>query len=194
MTSKIVRAASSITTIAACSAGIVLAQTQAASWLDHPKPATWNKPGAPLPSAPRAQANVDQRCRDSARPPELEEDKRLRDKGWNLAGAYQGGWQIRVIRATANYDGMCRPRQYQGFVFVQGVFAGTLSPQVMDGRTDGALSQVFIESRSRLTAQYARYAATDALCCPSRTTSVVLDIAKGSPVVQPVSTSTSPSK
>jgi hypothetical protein len=102
MMSKIVRAASLITAIAACSAGIVRAQTQAASWLDQSKPATWSKLGAAIPSAPRDQASVDQRCRDSARPPELEEDKRLRDKGWDLAGAYQGGWQIRVIRATAN--------------------------------------------------------------------------------------------
>ena len=75
----------------------------------------------------RIQGNTDPRCREGARPPQLDEDKRLRDQGWDLVGAYQGGWQILVIRGTAGYDGMCRPLQYQDFVFVRGVFAGTLS-------------------------------------------------------------------
>jgi hypothetical protein len=52
-------------------------------------------------------------------------------------------------RGTAGYDGMCRPRQYQDFVFVGSVFAGTLSPQPMDSRTDGALGRVFHRSAER---------------------------------------------
>jgi hypothetical protein len=76
-----------------------------------------------------------------ARPPQTEEDKRLRDQGWDLVGAFQGGWDILVIRGTAGYDGMCRPRQFQDFVFVRGAFAGTLSPRVMDSRADGALAR-----------------------------------------------------
>jgi hypothetical protein len=135
---------------------------------------------------------ADPRCRAQARPPQLEEDVRVRDRGWDLIGAYQGGWQILVVRGTAGYDGMCRPRQYQDFVFVRGVFAGTLSPHAMDSRTDGALGRVFVQGSSRLTGEYARYAATDPLCCPSRTTAVVFEIAAtGAPAVRPVSTSTS---
>jgi hypothetical protein len=134
---------------------------------------------------------VNPRCRGLARPPQLDEDKRLRDQGWDLVGAYQGGWQILVIRGTAGYDGMCRPRQYQDFVFVRGVLAGTLSPQAMDSRTDGALNRVSLQSDSRLTAEYGRYAVTDPLCCPSRTTSVVFDIANDAPILRPVSASTS---
>ena len=126
-----------------------------------------------------------------ARPPQLDEDKRVRDQGWDLVGAYQGGWQVVAIRGTAAYDGMCRPQRYQDFVFVRGVFAGTLSPQTMDSRTDGALVRVSLESERRLSAEYQRYAAADPLCCPSRTTRVVFDITKDPPVVQPVSTSTS---
>jgi hypothetical protein len=72
---------------------------------------------------------------------------------------------------------------------VRGVFAGTLSPQSMDSRTDGALGHVSLQSASRLTSEYARYAPTDALCCPSRTTCVVFDIANDGPVVRPVSAS-----
>jgi LppP/LprE lipoprotein len=177
--------------IVTCHPAIGRSQVSVASWLDEPKPASWNKPRVPIPAAPRIQGNMDPRCRDLARPPELEEDKRVREQGWDLVGAYQGGWQILVIRGTAGYDGMCRPRQYQDFVFVRGVFAGTLSPHAMDSRTDGALGRVYLQSNRRLTAEYERYAARDPLCCPSRTTSVVFDIGSDPPVLRPVSSSTS---
>jgi LppP/LprE lipoprotein len=162
-----------------------------ASWLDDPKPASWNAPGLAIPAAPKLQESVDPRCRALARPAELDEDKRLGERGWDLVGDFQGGWQIRVMLGTAGYDGMCRPRQYQGFVFVRGVFAGTLAPQAMDSRTDGALGQVHLESAGRLMAEYRRYAPSDPLCCPSRTTSVVFAIANDTPVLRPVSASTS---
>ena len=104
-----------------------------------------------------------------------------------MVGAFAGGWQVRVIRATTGYDGMCRPLQYQDFVFVRGVFAGTLSPRPMDSRSDGALRRVWVQSDRRLTAEYDRYAATDPLCCPSRMTTVTFEIADDPPVVRPVS-------
>jgi hypothetical protein len=148
-------------------------------------------PGLPVPAAPKLQGAADSRCREAARPPQLDEDKRVRERGWDLLGAFQGGWQVLVIRGTAGYDGMCRPREYQDFVFVRGVFAGTLSPRVMDSRTDGAVDRVFVQGASRLTAEYARYATKDALCCPSRRTSVSFDIANDPPVLRPVSAMTS---
>ena len=172
--------------------GISQSQGKAANWLDEPKPASWNAPGLRIPAAPRIDESVDPRCRDQARPPQLEEDKRVRQQGWDLIAAYQGGWDIVVIRGTAGYDGMCRPRQYQDFVFVRHAFAGTLSPQAMDSRSDGALSRVSLQSKSRLTAEYVRYATTDPLCCPSGTTNVVFDIETGkAPIVRPVTVSTS---
>jgi heat shock protein HslJ len=118
------------------------------------------------------------------------EDARVRDQGWHLIDAYQGGWHVLVIPATASYDGMCRPLQYQHFVFVGGAFAGTLSPQPMNSRTDGALSRVWLQNEKQLIAEYLRYDPSDALCCPSRTTRVVFDIPKDRPVVRPVSAST----
>jgi len=166
------------------------AQAAASSWLDESKPVSWNAPGLAIPAAPKVQDNPDPRCRTLARPAEIEEDKQLRERGWDLVGDFQGGWQIRVILGTAGYDGMCRPRQYQGFVFVRGVFAGTLSPQAMDSRSDGALDQVHLQGDGRLTAEYRRYASKDPLCCPSRTTNVVFDIAKDTPVLRAVSAST----
>lgn len=176
--------------IVVCQAGNTRAQGRVAAWLDEARPAAWNKARSSIPDAPKIEADVDPRCREQARPPQLDEDKQVRDRGWNLVGAYQGGWQILVIQGTAGYDGMCRPRQFQDFVFVRGVYAGTLSPQPMDSRSDGVLGRVFLSSGSQLTAEYERYAAKDPLCCPSRTTSVTFEIGGDAPVVQPVSTFT----
>ena len=170
------------------------AQPAGATWLDASQPVSWNKPGLAVPAAARLAESVDPRCRDLARPAELEEDRLLREQGWDLVGPYQGGWQIRVILATAGYDGMCRPRQYQGFVFVHRMLAGTLSPNLMDSRTDGALDRVTFQGGTRLLAEYRRYARQDPLCCPSRTTSVVFDFATGTAVLRPVSASTSSNK
>jgi hypothetical protein len=100
------------------------------------------------------------------------------------------GEQIRVLVGTSDYDGMCRPRQYQEFVFARGIFAGTLSPHPMDSRTDGALNRVTISTDGRVQAEYARYGAKDPLCCPSRITTVVFEIGKDPPVLRPVSAST----
>lgn len=185
------RIASLTMAIAACLIGNANAQTRHASWLDAAKPAPWNKPSASIPTAPKAPGAVNSRCRTSARAAELEEDTRLRDQGWNLVGAYQRDGQVLVIRATASYDGMCRPRMYQGFVFARGVFVGTLSPDTMDSRSDGALGEVVLKNQKQLSADYARYAADDPLCCPSRTTRVDFEIAADTPALRPVGTSTS---
>jgi heat shock protein HslJ len=169
------------------------AQVKGTSWLDEAKPASWNTPGRAIPAAPKIQGALDTRCRDASRPPQLDEDRRVRDQGWDLDGAYQGGWDILVLRGTAGYDGMCRPRQYQDFVFVRGEFVGTLSPRPMDSRTDGALQRVFLQSATRLTAEYARYSAKDALCCPSRTTTKVFEVANDGQVLQLAPQTSAPS-
>ena len=171
-------------------AAVGLPQEKAGSWLDEAKPAAWNKTGAAIPVAPKIQGAADPRCREAARPPQLDEDKRVREQGWDLVGAFQGGWEMLVIRGTAGYDGMCRPRQYQDFVFVRRAFAGTLSPDPMDSRTDGALQRVTLASATTLTAEYARYSAKDPLCCPTRSTRVVFDLVMDG-VLQPVSAATS---
>lgn len=162
------------------------------SWFDEPKIAAWNTAGQPAPSAPKVQDSLNPRCQDLARPPQSEEDTQLRDRGWNLVGAFQGGWQILVIRGAATFDGMCRPMQFQDFVFVRDSFAGTLAPAPMDSRTDGALSRVTLQGPTQLIAEYQRYGKSDALCCPSRVTQVAFDIATDSPVVRARSASTTP--
>jgi heat shock protein HslJ len=191
MPSTLIRIVSTSFAIVIALAGPGSTQGKVASWLDEARPASWNEARATIPPAPRIEGVIDARCREAARPPQLDEDSRLRDRGWDLVGPYQGGWQTVVIRGTAGYDGMCRPRQYQDFVFVRGVFAGTLSPRAMDSRTDGALARVLLQSATALVAQYSRYSATDALCCPSRTTTVMFEIASDPPIVRPISTSAS---
>ncbi|HEY7289204.1 MAG TPA: LppP/LprE family lipoprotein [Vicinamibacterales bacterium] len=184
-----VRTATFIVTILGFQAGST-AQPKPAAWLDEAKPASWNKPGLPIPSAPKVDEPVDPRCREQARPPQLTEDRLVRDRGWDLIGAFEGGWDVVVIQGTAGYDGMCRPRRYQAFVFVRGEFAGTLSPQPMESRTDGALDRIFLGGRTQLTAQYRRYSPSDALCCPSKTTSVEFAISSAPALVTPTSAST----
>ena len=165
------------------------AQTLAGNWLDSTSVTAWNRSGAPIPYAPERQ-NPDPRCRASARSPQSDEDRQLRTHGWDLVGPPSAAKDIQVIAATADYDGMCRPRQYQAFVFAHGVFVGTLSPHLMDSRTDGALSQVTIESDRKLRAKYLRYAATDPLCCASRTTTVTFAIDADPPVIRALSATT----
>jgi hypothetical protein len=144
----------------------------------------------PIPSAPRGQKNPDPRCRESTREPASEVDQQVRAQGWDLVGPTSEVDQTQVIVGTSDYDGMCRPRQYQEFVFVRGIFAGTLSPHPMDSRTDGALGRVAIRHDGRLQAEYLRYGAADPLCCPSRITTVVFEIEKEPPVLKPESAST----
>jgi len=122
--------------------------------------------------------------------PASEEDRQLHAHGWDLIGAPTEGGQILVLGGAADYDGMCRPRQYQYFAFSHGVFAGTLSPSLMDSRSDGALNRVTIEGDRKLKARYARYAATDPLCCASRTTTVLFSIEKDPPVLRPLTATT----
>jgi heat shock protein HslJ len=167
------------------------AQAVTTSWLDQSKPTAWNLAGAGIPRPPKGNGTFDPRCRALARTPELDTDKQLATLGWDLIGAYQGGWGILVIQGAAGYDGMCRPLMVQDFVFLRGVFVGTLSPETMDARSDGALSRVAVQGDRRLVAEYARYARTDALCCPSRTSTAVFEIGPDPTVVRPISVSTS---
>src|SRR5262249_31984163 len=144
--------------VASTTAAAGAAPNTRSSWLDDPKPISWSVAGAPLPRASRAAGTADPRCRALARPPESSTDRLVTEQGWDLIGAYQGGWGVLVLQGAASYDGMCRPQEYQEFVFVRGVFAGTLSPGTMDSRTDGALNRVTLQGDRRLVAEYARYA------------------------------------
>src|SRR5262245_27215326 len=141
-------------------------------WLDGDV-AQWSTPGAPVPAAPTdTGAPPDPRCQQQARPAETAADRQVQAAGWTLFGSYLGGWGIVSVKGLSGYDGMCRPMGYQEFVFVDGVFAGTISPDVMSSRFDGAGRVTGLFGPDQLIAEFARYKPSDPLCCPSSSTSM----------------------
>ncbi|MGH7575299.1 MAG: LppP/LprE family lipoprotein [Longimicrobiales bacterium] len=108
-----------------------------------------------------------QRCSDNARPAETMEDFLVEQAGWYLIEGYDSGWGVRVVAGTSGFDGMCRYAGYQYFVFVDGVFAGTVSPELMSSRSDGGAGAAWVRGREFLLVDFVRYAPTDAFCCPS---------------------------
>jgi hypothetical protein len=160
---------------------------QEETWLDGDL-ASWNTPGMAIPTPPTIEGNPDPRCVERERPAETEEDDALTAKGQRHFLPYQRGWGVTLISGLSGYDGMCRPLSYQSFVFVDGVFAGTVSPEPMASRTTGAATDVDLLFADRLSAEYLRYAPDDPLCCASGTDSVPFTIEKTpeGPVLNPL--------
>ncbi len=142
------------------------------SWLDRPL-INWNRPSADFPRlpAPADATNLDQ-CREAIRQPISQAEEALLRRGWKLFGPVQNLGMTQLITATSGFDGMCRPLGYQVFVYVEGRYAGTLSPVLMNSRTDGALLKTQLLSPTEIRADFARYSESDPLCCPSRTSFV----------------------
>jgi hypothetical protein len=160
---------------------------QEASWLDGDL-ASWNTPGMEIPDAPPANAAIYPPCEERERPPETADDEALVAKGWRLFLPYQRGWGVTLIAALSDYDGMCRPLGYQYFVFVDDTFAGTIAPEPMNSRFDGAADDVNLWFKDQLSAEFRRYAADDPLCCPSGSAAVdyTIEQTPNGPVVNPV--------
>jgi hypothetical protein len=136
------------------------------SWLDQPL-VGWNQAGMPIPApAPPAGFTLNPSCASTLRWASTPEDQALVDADWSLQPPYLGGWGMTAIIGSSAYDGMCRPLAFNEFVFVDGVLAGTISPELMNSRTSGAGSITSMQN-GRVTARYVRYALTDPLCCPS---------------------------
>ena len=165
-----------------------LAQEQ--TWLDGDL-ASWNTPGMAIPTAPTNDGIPDPRCAQRERPAETEEDDALSAEGWRLFLPYQRGWGVTLISGLSGYDGMCRPLGYQSFVFIEGVFAGTVSPEPMNSRTTGAATDVNLWYADHVSAEYLRYAPGDPLCCPAGSASIQFTIedTPDGPVLNPVSPS-----
>jgi len=146
----------------------------AAAWLEGGI-TNWNAPGADVVRAPAA-SSPDPRCAAQARPAITRDDRVVTAAGWQLVGAAQVFGRTRVFLGTSGYDGMCRPFDYQGFVFVESHLAGTLSPQLMRSRSDGAITSLRLLSETTIQVDFARYLDRDPLCCPSRHVSVAYSI------------------
>jgi heat shock protein HslJ len=150
-----------------------------AVWLDRPL-TNWNQGTTSIPSAPPRGSNLiaGGRCRESVRPADSIPDRALMGRGWVPYGRVQSFGPTTVITAMSGVDGMCRPMGYQAFVFRNGRFAGTLSPRPMGSREDGSLTDVNLLSPTSIAADFNHYSSSDALCCPSRHSTVVYEIGK----------------
>lgn len=164
------------------------------SWLEAVQPPSWNAIDPGVPIAPAQELPIDPRVEARERQPETDEDAVVLEAGWRLFGAYQAGWGVTVLQATSGYDGMGRPWGYQAFVFVDDRFAGTLSPDPMKSRTDGALDNIVLLGRDAISASFRRYTERDPLCCPSGRSAVQYRIERPpeGPLVVPQSVSTEP--
>jgi hypothetical protein len=169
-------------------------------WLDQIL-TPWNEAGAPVPKPPPPSPQRPEnlaRCRPGIRGPRTAAERAVTEAGWWLFADSTGTQgDVSVVGASSDWDGMCRPWSYQAFVFVGQRFAGTLSPVLMDARTDGAWQTAKIETPLHLSAQFLRYAREDPLCCPSRITEVTYRIelpmsVRGSPVLVPMVVDTRP--
>lgn len=184
-------------TTAAVPISVVRAAKTAGTWLDVPL-TNWNQPrGAiPKPPSPQGESPTTARCKDIVRKPTTPEDRAVSAAGWTLYGSYQLFSSTSVVSAMSSVDGMCRPLGYQEFVFVDGKFAGTLSPTPMNSRTDGALDKTYLFRASNLNAEFRRYLEKDPLCCPSRTSVVNYQLKRlqNMPVLVPISVTTNPNR
>jgi len=153
------------------------------SWLDRPLNRNWNNGNGVIPQAPRGAGPIDGRCREQIRTPESLADRAVTRAGWSLFGASQTYGPATVVMAMAGVDGQCRPNEYNGFVFVNNRFAGTLSPTAVNSRSDGAFGRIQLFNLKNLSAEFVRYTSSDPLCCPSQTSTVMYNIADGARAV-----------
>ncbi|MBW4698804.1 MAG: LppP/LprE family lipoprotein [Aphanocapsa lilacina HA4352-LM1] len=183
------------TALALQTQSVAQTSTASTSWLDQPL-ANWNKPGGAVPKAPKPEGDAPTvgRCVEQVRAPASAEDRAVVGAAWKLFGPLQIFSGTSLVTAAASVDGMCRPMQYQAFVFVGGKFAGTLSPVPMNSRTDGASQTIYLTNPGFLNVAFSRYAEQDALCCPSRTSLVGYKIERRGkqPLLVPTSVSTNP--
>ena len=163
------------------------------SWLDRPLNRNWNAGSGQVPQAPGSLA-IEPQCRAQLRPASSQADRQLQRAGWTLFGASQEYGTTTVVMGLNGFDGMCRPTEYNAFVFVSNRFAGTLSPVPMNSRTDGSLVDSDLISATNINATFNRYSSTDALCCPSRTSTVLYTISAAlfRPVVKADNVNTAP--
>ena len=137
-------------------------------WLDQNPLPGWNERSRAILETKKISPAELKRCGAVVRQPTLAQDRLLTKMNWTLVGAAQIYGRTTVVTTADGFDGMCRPMGIIARVFVGNRVAGTLSPAPTDSRTDGYLTGVKMTSEKNITAEYARYGASDALCCPSK--------------------------
>lgn len=171
-----------------------LAQAPEISWLDRPL-SNWNTPGRAMPRAtPKHEAIsvIAKRCSL----PMLRNttgERAVADAGWLPFHTFDRQIvqrDVEIIGGLAGADGMCRPVDFNVFVFVGGRLAGTLAPTPMASRTDSSIAGgVRLGADDAIAAEFSRFTVADPLCCPSQRVTVAyrIDRTATPPVVVPVS-------
>jgi LppP/LprE lipoprotein len=171
------------------------AQAPEPTWLDRPL-SNWNAPGRAVPRAvPNGEtiAEITKRCVELQVLRNTSGERALADAGWlpfHMFDRQIVQRDVEIVGGLAGVDGMCRPVDFNVFVFVGGRLAGTLSPAEMSSRNDGSIGgAIRLADDDTIAAEFARYAEPDPLCCPSTRVTVRYRIDRKAtpPVVVPVS-------
>ena len=167
------------------SAFVVLCGSVAAAqtaWLDQPLTG-WNAPGSALPTGTTdaaARADAFKRCQLAA--PATTVDRALEAAGWipqpHLDRPLTSN-DVEIVAGFSSVDASCAPVAFNLFVFVNGRFAGTLSPVPMTTSRDGVAGAVRLASADSVTTEFARFAPGDLECCPSTRVRVTYRIDRG---------------
>lgn len=152
----------------------VFAQT--GQWLDMKPLPNWNSRKRVILETKKMSAPELKRCSAAVRQPTLPQDFLLTKMNWTLTGAAQVFGNTAVITTAEGFDGMCRPLKYETYVFVGNRLAGGLTPGPEDSRADGSIINVNLYSETDLSAEFARYKNSDALCCPYKTERVTYKV------------------
>ncbi len=146
------------------------------NWLGMETLPSWNERSRAILQIDKISNDELKRCSIVVRQPTLPQDRLLTKMGWTLVGEAQIFGDMTAVTVAQAFDGMCRPMKFQTLIFVGNRVAGTLSPGAMDSRSDGYLTNVKLTTEKTLTAYYARYRQSDALCCPYKTEAVTFTI------------------
>jgi uncharacterized protein YecT (DUF1311 family) len=132
--------------------------------------------------APLAESSVTDHCvADAPKAQSPEEVTLLADGQSHLVGrsvrAGSSG-EIYIVEAALGYDGVCRPSPYQLYVFNHGKLVGTLVPQAMQARTDGAISDFKLIDPEHLQIEIEHYKPNDPACCASSHEQRIVDLSQ----------------
>ena len=175
--------------------GVIAAQAPAQTWLDKPLE-NWNTSARAISKAKPGDESIAEVAKRCAYLPLLTTspgERALVAAGWvpfRVGDRQIVEGDVEIIGGLTAADGMCRPMDFNVFVFVNGQPAGTLSPQPMMSRTDSSIGgAIRLAPDGTIDAGFSRYLDNDALCCPSSHVTVRYRIDRGTtpPVVVPVS-------
>jgi len=136
------------------------------SWLDEPLH-RWSA-GKVLPKAQAFTGDVSRDC--LAAPPVSREAGQIRAAGWRPFQVFDRPitrGDVVVLGGLRGLTSDCAPAAFRVFVFVDGAFAGALSPVEMTTGRDGVVGAIRLLPDDIVTAEFARYEAGDSECCPS---------------------------